>query len=365
MKARISTFYNLSNYIGGMQDVPITISGYRFIVPVPYSPSLKHGLKLDLSIKNLNLLVRKGLGNQTGAELKVNFKKIDWFLQWNSSENNSRNPNFIFGMHGGVGFSVGNDKKVKSIGKKIVEVVNSENRMEKLNSVSEEILPPDYTFSVSKLIFSATENIDLFFFIGFLLLLVKTFYGSYQENDGLNYQENSVNIWNQKVPLKVLKDLNLNKKPKKFRKKYFIPTVLISSSFLETIYIKQKNTANFQSKEEITQDFLIYRNLIQNRLTENATTLIAIAANKYVWIAIYKCISFVDSNFKIALVIKRIWFIHSKYTNSTISNLFCAFCLYMLYRFIFSANKKVVKVIIQTYENVVNISIRRIFLWCN
>ena len=365
MKARISTFCNICHAFGTIQYIPITIFGYPCVLPLTLNDGFKYGCKLDFNIKNLNLLVRQGPGNQTVTELKVNFKKIDWFLQWNSFENNSRNPNFLFGMHTGVGFSVGNDKNVQSIGKKIVEVVNSENSMKKLNSVSEEILPPNSTFSVSKLISSATENIDLFFFIGFLLLFVKTFYGSYQQNDGVNYQENSVNIWNQKVPLKVLEDFNLNKKPKRFRKRYLIPTVLLSSFFLENIYRKQEYTANSQSQEEITRDFLISRNLIQNRLSEHATTLITIASNKYVWIAIYKCISFVDLNLKIGLVIKRIWFTRFKYTNSTISRLFCALCLYIVYRILFSANKKVVKVIIKTYENIANISIRRIFLWCN
>lgn len=343
----------------------MTIGRYQCLLPVTGNDFFNYGYRLDFNLKNLNLLVRRGPGNQTVTELQLHFKKIDWFIRWNSLDNNSLNPDFIFGIHGGVGFSVGNNKNVKSISKKIVEVVNSENSMKKLNSVSEEILSPNYTFSVSKLISSATETIDSFFLIGFLLLLVNSFYGSYRQNDGLNYQENFVNLWNQKVPLKVLEDLNLDKKPRKFRKKYLIPTFLISSFFLETIYIKQKNTANSQSKEEITQDFLISRHLIQNRLTKHATTLIAIAANKYVWIVIYKCISFVDSNLKIGLVIQRIWFIHSKYTNSLISKLFCAVCSYMVYRIIFSATRKVVEVIIKIYDNVANISIRRIFLWCN
>lgn len=365
MKARISTVLSASNYLDKIEYVPMTILGYRCLLPVTGNDFFNYGYRLDFNIKNLNLLVRRGLGNQTVTELQVRFKKIDWFLRWNSLDNNSRNPDFIYGIHGGVGFSVGNDKTVKSISKKIVKVVNSENSMEKLNSVSEEILSPNYTFSVSKLISSAAETIDLFFLIGFLLLLVNSFYGSYRQNDGLNYQENSVNVWNQKVPLKILEDLNFDKKPKKFRKKYLIPTFLISCSFLETIYIKQKNTANFQSKEEITQDFLISRNLIQDRLKKHATTLITIAANKYVWIIISKCISFVDSNLKFGLVIQRIWFIHPKYTNSLISKLFCAVCLYILYTKIFSATRKVVEVIIKIYDNVANVSIHRIFLWWN
>ena len=100
-------------------------------------------------------------------------------------------------------------------------------------------------------------------------------------------------------------------------------------------------------------------------MKKHATTLITIAANKYVWIVISKCISFVDSNFKIGLVIQRIWFIHSKYKNSLISKLLCAVCFYMLYIIIFSATRKVVEVIIKIYDNVANISIRRIFLCCN
>lgn len=376
MRARISTFFNAYHAFGTVQYIPFRFGRYSFFLPLTHYDSFKSGCKLELNIKNLNLLVKQGAESHIVTELRVKIKKIDWFLQWNSYENNSRKPIFLFGINTEVGFSVGNDKNVKSIGKKvgkkIGEVVNSENSMKKLNLLSEERLLPNYTFSASKLISSATENIDLFFVIGFLLLFVKAFYKSYQKNDGLNDEENDgaksqekfLNLWNQKVPLKML-DFDLNEKPKKFRKRYLIPTVLLSSFFLENIYRKQKDTANLQSKEEITQDFLIFRNLLNDRLSEHAITLITIASNKYVWIVIYKCISFVDSNFKIGLVIKRIWLTHFKYTNSTISRLFCALCLYIVYRIIFSINKKVVKVIIKTYENIVNISTQRIFLWCN
>ena len=146
MKTRISTFCNICHAFGTIQYIPITIFEYPCVLPLTLNDGFKYGCKLDFNIKNFNLLVRQGPGNQTVTELKVNFKKIDWFLQWNSFENNSRNPNFLFGMHTGVGFSVGNDKNVQSIGKKIVEVVNSKNSMKKLNSVSEEILLPNYTF---------------------------------------------------------------------------------------------------------------------------------------------------------------------------------------------------------------------------
>lgn len=168
---------------------------------------------------------------------------------------------------------------------------------------------------------------------------------SNEKNDGITYSTNCIHIYKQEIPVEIFKKVNFNEKPKIKRKEYYLPTCFLSKNLIDNIYAKQKNSAKFQSKTEITQDFLICKHNTINFLMDQASTFISIPLNNSIWMVFFYLVEILDLNLKLVVKVHHFWFINKIY--SPILKVFAVLVLYMIQRIVFYIIKTSVNFILE------------------
>ena len=196
----------------------------------------------------------------------------------------------------------------------------------------------------------AQENLHFLFYLAIVALFIRKLYLSNGENHGANYSIKCVYMWNQEIPLEFVKKLKLNQKPQKSRKEYFLLTYFLPPNLIDIIYANQKHDDTFQSKFEITPDFILVRQIFLTWLNNNVNTLISIPCSKYVWIVLLFVIRVFDSY--VTVNISALKFLYLKNSNILGHRICAVLVLYTIQQVVFFLVKKCVQFLLDSNEKI-------------